>query len=193
MAMARLRGRVLPATPVVRDVGTGVLAGILGGLCAGLALVFVLLVEVGQGPLYGFQLVASFVLGDVAFGRWAAVASLLGMAMLASTALAWGVFFGIAANLLESRSGWSVVALAIGVGVLAQIVHLYLFVPVWQEAAWGRDRWADAVGPGVGWVVHLVYALGLCAFPWLYRALWGVRPRNWYGRRRYDPFDPLGA
>lgn len=193
MAVSRLRGRWMHVSSVARDVGAGVLSGVFGGLLAEVVLVFLLIVTSGEGPMYPFQLVASFLVGDLAFGPWGVSLGLLGLGMLGIVAIVWGVVFGLCANLLDVRRGPALLALALGVGVVAQVIDLYVIAPIWLETSWGWDRWHEAVPDAVGWTVHLIYGLGLCVFPRLYRSLWGIRPRNWYAKRRYDPIDPLGA
>lgn len=193
MAVTTWRGRVMPVPPVVRDVGAGVVSGIVAGLLASGVLVVSFMFFSGRGPLYPFQLVGSFIAGDTAMGELNVFGALLGMAILGVVAIGWSTLFGLAANVFEARRGWNLVILCAALAVVAQLVDLHLLTPLWLNNVFGHNVWAAEVPPVVGWAVHLVFGAGLLVFPQVYEVLWGVRPKNWYGRRKYDPIDPLGA
>jgi hypothetical protein len=183
----------MPA-PVVRDVGAAMLAGQLAGVgaCALLMLGYAALLD--EGVTHPLRAMASFVLGDGAFDADNWFAPLLGFAFVQIVPVfLWSVMFGLWVTLFEARRGWSLLFLCFTVAILAQLVNVDLLAPLWLEAAWGHDTWAENVPMRWSWLANLAFGMGLMSFPWAYETLWGVRPQNWFSRRRTDPVDPLGA
>jgi hypothetical protein len=104
-------------------------------------------------------------------------------ATAAALLFSWGAVLGLAVNALRSRCGQPLIRVVAVVTFLAGLAHAVL------------ARAVDAPVPTGAWHagLHAAWGLGLLAFPLCYRAMWGVRPRNCFPRRRWDPYDPLGA
>ncbi|MFZ5477491.1 MAG: hypothetical protein ACOZNI_12015 [Myxococcota bacterium] len=174
--------------------GAAVLAGQIAGLCAAAVLMVVYGSLLEEGPLHPLRVLAAFLLGDAALDTRNLFAPVLGLAFLQGVpVLAWSLVFGLWVNLFEARRGWSLLFLCFTLAILAQLVNVDLFAPLWLEGLWGHDLWAEEIPMRWSWLANLAFGMGLMAFPWAYEVLWGVRPQNWFGRRRTDPVDPLGA
>jgi hypothetical protein len=102
-------------------------------------------------------------------------------ALLHGTALgaAGGVMLGMAVNVLDARRGRRLVAVA---GAIASLT----------ASLAPRER-IGATGLFDGTLVHGGWIAAVLLFPRAYRWLWGMRARNGFLRRRWDPVDPLGA
>ena len=193
--MGTLGRRFIPmAPPLVRDLGTGLVAGAIGGLLAAATLMTLATSTLVRGPGYPFQVLATFMVGDAAMRDGNLPAILLGFFFLMTVpVLVWSLVFGLCVTLFEVRRGWGLAVASLLVAVVAQVVNNELVAPAWLVGLYGHDLWAELVPPSWSWIAHLAWGLGLNTFTWAYQALWGARPRNWARRRRTDPFDPLGA
>lgn len=164
--------RALAPPPLGRELLAGAAAGQLAGL-------LVLLVVTPLFALAEEGLLFPQVLGELWFGPAAVTGHVhlpalsLGATMhLLGPSLYWGVVFGALAHASGARFGGQLSALAIAVGVSAQLVDVHLILPLVQSALDRPDFWSAHV-PGVwSWMYHLLFAAGLVyAYPLALRLL----------------------
>jgi len=151
-----------------RDLLAGALAGQIAGLVMAVVVMAVFTVFLGKGPLYPVQVIGSFVFGDRALDGFQPAALLTGLVLhQLGPSLFWGVVFGLLVSRVNVRSGSSLVALAVAVGLASQVIDVMLVLPVAMKALHGHDIWAEQVPAFWSWAAHLVFGLGLLSYGWV--------------------------
>lgn len=158
---ASARRAIAPPPPLGRELLAGAAAGQLAGLLV--LLVVTPLFAVAQEGLLFPQVLGELWFGPIAVtGHVHLPALFLGIAThLLGPSLYWGVVFGALAHASGARFGGQLSALAIAVGVSAQLVDVHLILPLLQAGLDQPDFWSAHV-PGVwSWMYHLLFAAGL--------------------------------
>ena len=123
-------------------------------------------------------------LGTLPFAAWAGLrdgaAGLMIAGMIGTTG---GLALGAGANLFAARRGRRLTRLAAALGSACAVAGTWLCLGAHSSAA----------QVGLHALTHVGWAAAALGYPRVYRWLWGVRARNWFPRRRWDPVDPLGA
>ena len=171
--------RTTTAGPRPRTLAEDLAAGAVAGQVAGLIMLLVvsaLFALTHQGLLFP-QVLGRLVFGPTATEGLHLPALFLGTALhLLGPCLVWGLAFGALAWLSGARFGGQLSALAIVVGVTAQLVDVYVVLPWLLDISGQPDFWTGLV-PGVwSWMYHLLFGLGLLyAYPWA-ATRFGPRP-----------------
>jgi hypothetical protein len=154
------------APPLSRSLIAGVLAGQVSGLIMAVVVMAVFTLFLGKGPLYPVQVIGSFVYGDAALQGFHAPAFLMGLVLhQLGPSLAWGLALGLAIRVLGVRSGARFAALAVGIGLLSQVLDVNLIGSRAFIYLHGHDIWAEQVPAFWSWAAHLVFGLGLLVYP----------------------------
>jgi hypothetical protein len=155
-----------------RDMFTGALAGQAAGLVMAVAMMAVFTIFLGKTPLFPVQVIGSIIYGDIATQGFHFPSLIAGLLLhQLGPSLVWGMICGGILNLIEIREGAGLIAVALVVGMLSQIIDVNLILPVAFNAMHGHNIWAEQVPAVWSWTAHLVYGLGLMLYPWLYERL----------------------
>ena len=105
-------------------------------------------------PARGFNVLASFVLGDQARGvwGWSSTVTLTGIALHVAMMMGWGVLFALVAVTLR---GWRLAAVAVGMGLGIWVVSTFV---VLRGAGAGAE---EVLGTGQVAGLHVVLAVAL--------------------------------
>lgn len=150
---------------LVRSIAAGVITGQLAGLIMALVMMVVFTVFLGKGPFYPVQVIGSLVFGNAALQGFNLQAFLVGLVLHQSGAsLFWGAAFGVVTYGLDISRGPRLVGLALGTGVLSQLIDVNLLLPVVFQALHGHNIWAEQIPAFWSWAAHLVFGAGLALF-----------------------------
>lgn len=164
-----------------RDVAGGVIAGELSGLIMALVMMTVFALILNRGPLFPVQVIGSVIYGDRALTGTHVPAIIAGLLLhQLGPSLVWGVLFGAAVYAFDARQGGKLAVVAIGTGLISQVVDVNIILPMVFNALHGHDLWAENVPAFWSWASHLVFGLGLLLFPL-------VRPKSELGVRLTPP------
>lgn len=159
-------GQMSSRSALKLDLLAGAVAGQIAGLVMAVAMMAVFTIFLGKGPLYPVQVIGSFVYGDAALEGFHAPALVAGLLLhQLGPALLWGVAFGLVVHFLGVRRGAALAALALGTGVVSQLIDVGLVLPVAFRALHGHDIWAEQVPAIWSWAAHVVFGLSLLAYP----------------------------
>lgn len=159
-------------SPWRRSLYAGVLAGQAAGLLMAVVVMAVFTLFLGKGPLFPVQVIGSFVFGDAALRGFNGPAFLTGLALhQLGPSLAWGLAFGLSVHALGLREGAGLAGLAVGIGLLSQVVDVHIVGTRAFTALHGHDIWAEQVPVLWSWAAHLVFGLGLLLYPTIDRRL----------------------
>lgn len=67
--------------------------------------------------------------------------------------------------MIDTRRGAALIAVAVSVGLVCQIVDVNLILPPVMNALHGHNIWAEQVPAFWSWAAHLVFGLGLLVLP----------------------------
>ena len=149
------------------DLLVGAVSGQIAGLVMAMAMVAVFALFLGKPVYYPVQVIGSFVFGDAALVGFQLPAFLTGLALHQGVAsLIWGIVFGLLVHQLQPR-GAAWVALALGVGIVSEILDVGLLVPAIMNARFGHNIWAENVPRFWDWASHLIFGLSFLVFPWV--------------------------
>ncbi len=152
--------------PLSRSLFAGFLTGQVSGFIMAVVVMAVFTLFLGKGPLYPVQVIGSIAFGDAALKGFNASAFVAGLLLhQLGPSLAWGLAFGAAVHALGVRRGAGLAALAVGVGLLSQVIDVNIVLPRAFGALWGHDIWAEQVPAFWSWAAHLVFGLGLLLYP----------------------------
>lgn len=151
-----------PELTLRRSLLDGLIAGQAAGLVMAAVVMAVFTLFLGKGPLFPVQVIGSFVYGDAALQGFHGPAFLMGLVLhQAGPSLGWGLAFGAAVWALGLRSRAGLAALAVGIGLLSQVVDVSLIGSRAFTLLHGHDIWAEQVPAFWSWAAHLVFGLGL--------------------------------
>ena len=163
---ARVVGAGVTKPDVARSVAAGVIAGQIAGLAMAAFMMAVFTVFLGKTPFYPVQVIGSLVFGDAALNGFNLPALFAGLILhQLGPSVFWGCAFGLVSNALGSPRGSLLVGLALGTGVLSQIVDVNIVLPFAFRVLHGHDIWAEQVPAFWSWASHVVFGLGLTTFP----------------------------
>ena len=155
-----------------RSLAAGVITGQVAGYLMAVVMMFVFTVFLGKGPFYPVQVIGSFIFGDGALNGFHLPALVAGLVMhQLGPSFFWGAAFGLVTYALDIHRGSRLVGLAVGTGVLSQIIDVNLIMPVAFRALHGHDIWAEQVPAFWSWAAHMVFGAGLALFPFYYDRL----------------------
>lgn len=167
----RSKPRAEEGRSLLRALVVGLLAGQSAGIIMAGALMAVFMLFLGTSPLFPFQVIGSFVFGDAALQGFHARAFLAGLALhQLGPSLGWGLAMGTGVWAFGLR-GRGLAALAVGIGLLSQLIDVNIVVPMAFTALHGHDIWAERVPALWSWAAHLVFGLGLLRYPAIDRRL----------------------
>lgn len=150
----------------------GLLAGQAAGLIMAVVVMAVFTLFLGKGPLFPVQVIGSLVFGDAALQGFHAPAFLAGLALhQMGPSLGWGLAMGAGVWAFGARSGLRLVALAVGIGLVSQLIDVNIMGARAFTALHGHDIWAEQVPTFWSWAAHLVFGLGLLLYPVIERKL----------------------
>jgi len=168
-----------------RDVIGGIFAGELSGLIMALVMMAVFALILNKGPLFPVQVIGSIIYGDRALVGTHVPSIIAGLLLhLLGPSLVWGVLFGAAVYAFDARQGGKLAVVAIGTGLISQVVDVNIILPMAFNGLHGHDIWAENVPAFWSWASHLVFGLGLLLFPL-------VRPKSELGVRLQPPPEPV--
>jgi hypothetical protein len=161
-----------------RELIAGVRAGQVAGLAMALVLMAIFSVFLNKSPFYPIQVIAASVLGGGTLRQLDARTLVVGVLVhQLGPALAWGVVFGFVVWVFKPRRSLALMMWGLVVGVLSQIVDVYVLLPLLSETLSGRrpllepvarlDLWAQ-VPIAASWLAHLVFGFALSIYPWKY-------------------------
>ena len=148
-----------PASIAVASLAAGQIAG--GAMAMVMMAVFLLFL--GRSALYPLQVMTALVRGDGALAVRTVGNVLLGAAMhQLGPSLFWSIVFGGAAMSVKKELSLND-ALMLGflIGLVSEVVDVYLVMPYFQHAMNGHDVWAENVPQFWDWAAHAVYGLTL--------------------------------
>jgi len=158
---------VRPHAPIARTLRDALVAGQTAGVAMAIAMMVVSTFLLGQTPFVPIQSIGAFVLGSSALDGMNPIAFVVGFLLhQLGPALAWSLAFGALVAVVRPQRAVVLMYLGLFVGVLAQVVDVYILLPRITTALSLPNYWAEHVHPAVSWLVHLVFGLGLCMFPW---------------------------
>jgi hypothetical protein len=132
-----------------------------------------------KSPFYPIEVIASAVLGEHTLdgiqGRTIVVGLLIHQLGLS---LIWGAVFGLLVWAGKPRASGTLLLFGLLVGALAQVVDVYVVIPL-LSGAWagklpvleplqGANLWAAHVPGAVSWLGHLAFGVALSVYPWKY-------------------------
>ncbi len=164
--------------PLRRELVAGIWAGQVAGLAMAAALMAISSAFLDKSLFYPIQVIAASVLGESAIGHVNAGTLFTGILVhQLGPALAWGLFFGAVVWLFKPRRSVPLMMWGLFVGALAQVVDVYVLLPLLSGDLSGRlpffmplqheNLWSH-VPVAASWLAHLVFGLGLSLFPWKY-------------------------
>lgn len=149
-----------------RSLYAGLLAGQAAGLIMAVVVMAVFTLFLGKGPLFPVQVIGSFIFGDAALRGFHAPAFLAGLALhQLGPSLGWGLAMGAGVWAFGMRSGARLAGLAVGIGLLSQLIDVNIAGARAFTALHGHDIWAEQVPAFWSWAAHLVFGLGLLLYP----------------------------
>jgi hypothetical protein len=164
-----------------RDVLGGIFAGEISGLIMAVVMMGVFALILQKTALFPVQVIGSIIYGDRALVGTHLPSIIAGLLLhQLGPALVWGVLFGAAVYAFDARQGGKLAVVAIGAGLIAQIVDVNIILPMVFNALHGHDLWAENVPAFWSWASHLVFGIGLLLFPL-------VRPASELGVRLKPP------
>jgi hypothetical protein len=180
MAYARVLLSDISDEPKPITIGHELVSGARSGGVAGLVMAVAMMamstVFLGKSPFYPIQVIGTSILGEDAVAQLDARALLLGIAVHElGPSLAWGVAFGIMVWTLKPRRSLALMMCGLLVGVLSQIVDVYVLIPL-LSGTWGTgfellkqgNLWALHIPSAASWLGHLVFGFALSLYPWKY-------------------------
>jgi len=158
---------VRPRAPIARTLRDGLVAGQTAGIVMAVALMAVYTFVFGQSPFVPLQTIGAYARGASALDGIDPVAIAAGVALhQLGFALAWGLLFGIFVAVIRPERALSLMFLGLAVGLLAQVVDVYVVLPQLATALHVPNYWAEHVHPAASWFVHVVFGLSLSLYPW---------------------------
>lgn len=154
-----------------RKLTAGFLAGVVAGLVMAVALVIVYPVFLGRNFLFPIQVISSLIYGENALRNVEFLMILTGVVLHMVPSIFWGLVLGLLVYMTGKKRGPGLFFLGIAVGVISQIVDVYVLVPVAYSIFQGVNFWADYVPDFWSWVAHLVYGVSLYSFAWIRRRM----------------------
>ena len=159
------------------DLIVGAITGQVAGLVMAIALMVMFTLFLGKGPAYPVQVIGSFAFGDAALVGFHLPAFLTGLLLhQAGASLVWGLIFALVVNRFHPLRRGGYFAIAIGVGLLSEVLDVYVLVPAYMNARFGHNIWAENVPQFWDWTAHLIFGLSFVAFPWIYRRVFRNAP-----------------
>jgi len=173
---ARNVGGAVTKPEIARDLAAGALTGQIAGLMMATAMMTIFTVFLGKSPFYPVQVIGSLLLGEGALNGFHVPALFVGLLLHQfGPSLFWGVGFGLVTHFLDIRRGARLMGLALGTGILSQIIDVNMILPAAFEALQGHDIWAEQVPAFWSWAAHAVFGFGLASFSIVYDCL-GTAP-----------------
>lgn len=146
----------------------GVVAGQIAGLLMTGFVMLVSVVHLHRNPIFPGQII-----GSVFFREHGLVGAHLGAAIAGflfhqlGPSLVWGTLFGAGVWLFDARRGGRLPVIALNVGLLSQLIGVYVVLPVMFRGVNGHDTWNEQFPVFWSWAANLVFALGLLVWPLL--------------------------
>ncbi len=169
------------------SLAAGLITGQAAGLIMAVVMMFVFTVFLGKEPFFPVQVIGSFIFGDKALDGFHQPALVAGLVLhQLGPSFFWGVAFGLVTYALDIRRGSRLLGLAVGAGILSQIIDVNLIIPFAFRALHGHDIWAEQVPAFWSWAAHLAFGAGLALFPFYYDRLEVVTQESsfrWDGNR----------
>lgn len=161
---------------LVPTTGVRLASSLLGGQLAGLvmaAFLAIVFAALGKDVLYPFQLIATFLFGhDALVNRTSGVILSGFLFHQLVPCLAWSlVFFGALLFVRRRLDLNSLLMLGFLIGLVSQIVDVYLITPVAQRIMAGENLWLRNVPQLWDWISHALFGLALGFFYWAVRNL----------------------
>jgi hypothetical protein len=148
--------------PSREAVFTSVIAGQLAGALM-LAALMLAYGALGEPFLYPLQVMNAVLVGEAALERPTFHYLMPGLvAHQLGPSIFWGRVFGLPVGYAETRLSlrWTLL-LGLAVGIVAQLMDVYLLMPHFQKQVNGRNLWAENVPRSLDWMAHCVYGLAL--------------------------------
>lgn len=153
--------------PIARTLRDGLVAGQTAGLVMAAAMMAIYTFALGQTPFLPVQTIGAYVRGSSALEGMNPTAFAAGVAMhQLGPSLAWGLAFGVLVAVIRPRRAMALMLLGLLVGLLAQVVDVYVLLPRFALELGVPNYWGEHVHPAVSWLLHGVFGLSLSIFPW---------------------------
>jgi hypothetical protein len=150
--------------PRPRVFGLAIGAGQLAGLVMAIVVMFVFVAFLHHSIFFPVQLMGSLFLGESHLqDAFSPGPFLLGfVAHQLGPSLIWSLIFAVV--LLNARQAWSLselLMLGFCLGGVAEIVDVYVVMPLFQHSVNGQNLWAMNVPRFWDWAAHFVFGLSL--------------------------------
>lgn len=160
-----------------RELFAGVRAGQVAGLAMAGAMMALFSVFLQKSPFYPVEVIASAVLGEHVLGALDVRTIAVGLLVhQLGPSLIWGAVFGLFVWATKPRGSATLLLLGLLVGALAQVVDVYVVIPLLSGAWAGNlpvlkplqeaNLWAANVPGAVSWLGHLAFGVALSVYPW---------------------------
>lgn len=160
---AHTRGR---SRKLKEELLTGLVAGQLAGLVMVAFVMVVSVMDLHKHPLFPGQVIGSALIGESGLVGLHLPAAVVGFLFhQLGPSLIWGAVFGVMLWAFDGRRGGRLPVLALQIGLLSQLIGVYLVLPSLFRGLRGHDTWNEQFPMFWSWVANLVFCLSLLIWP----------------------------